>query len=876
MPLLVLLAGLAFGPSVTPQSPTTPPPVPSPLPGILRVLFENTSPLTTPRSGRLPLFVLPISHALAGIDDLRTETLLRELERRGIGYTVAWNPADLTNSVREALRIARYQQALGMPVAADATSCLMSFHDGTDATLHVDDAGVPFAETSFGGRLGCPFALDHRLPVIAKRVENFVQAYRRAGLPLDFVCADWEVDGPLEWNGAWASSRRCRRCRDAIPGIDDFRTFQRRVREVRSSLQREAFAQPIRRAFPGALVGNYGIHPHDGFRRWYDYFEKEVAPDSGIPLKADGRARYREWAHEFAGTGFTFANPVLYTWYRLFAWYEFADPDYRWFYNLLLEGSSAGRHTPPSTPLVPFVHWTTTDPPPKPDPAVRQLDADRYRELLWHLLLRGHDSFFLWCLPEELATELRLLHPVYAESLAHREFLDQGEPVNFEVPAAPGAVISGLRLGNRVLARRTDFGNDSSTHTLPLSSGGVVAVPPAHGLQLLPVLAASGAIEHGGRRRFPIGSYELPASDADLQAMARAGVNLVLCQNRADLDRAHAVGILGWMPLPVQAGATDDLRARVQSVVDHPALAVWEGPDEIVWNFTAYSGLAQTAGFTRDDWQRQTPTATAHAAREAARTLPRLREGIWLVRELDPRHRPFWINEAADSDAAYVRAYLDVIDVTGCDYYAVRSTGTDLLAVGRLVDRWTAIGRGKPVWMVLQAFSWHALKPGRARLYPTFEESRFMAYDALVRGARGLFFWGSWTIDDPEFRRNLHRLTSELAGLEGFLVGEELRGVSTRCIAEVFDPPGGNVRVQVRRVANEFLVLLVNEDPHRHLAVEVTGLRDLEGRLLHPRQAAPTTSPRVDRGTFITRLQPHEVALLSSDPAAFSSRPTTD
>ena len=38
-----------------------------------------------------------------------------------------------------------------------------------------------------------------------------------------------------------------------------------------------------------------------------------------------------------------------------------------------------------------------------------------------------------------------------------REFLSAGMPINFSVPKQPGAVISGLRLGDRVLVRRTDF-----------------------------------------------------------------------------------------------------------------------------------------------------------------------------------------------------------------------------------------------------------------------------------------------------------------------------------------------------------------------------------------------------------------------------------
>jgi hypothetical protein len=52
------------------------------LPPNLRVVLENTKPLECPRAGRLPLYVLPISGTLSGLGPDRSETLLRELDRR--------------------------------------------------------------------------------------------------------------------------------------------------------------------------------------------------------------------------------------------------------------------------------------------------------------------------------------------------------------------------------------------------------------------------------------------------------------------------------------------------------------------------------------------------------------------------------------------------------------------------------------------------------------------------------------------------------------------------------------------------------------------------------------------------------------------------
>ena len=841
------------------------------LPKNLRVVLENTNAISSPRKGRLPLFVLPISNALANCNNDRAEQVLHDLDRRGIGYTVDWNPGAFETSLAEGLRIGALQQRLGLEVGINANACLYSFFDGSSKTLHVNDAGQEFAETSFGGRLGCPFALEHRYAVMKERVEKFLREYKRAGVDIDFVFADWEIDGPIEWNDAWANSQRCRRCRQHISRIDDFRDFQKTLRQERSEMQRITFGDNVTRYFPQALVGNYAVYPHGGYRYWYDYFEREAV---GVPFLADQGARYREWYHEFPATGYTFAMPVVYTWYPTFHWYNFDDLDYRWFYNMLLVGSNAGRHTPQSTPIIPFVHWTTTAPPKNPDRSVQQFGKANYQELLWHLLLRGHDTFFLWCVADELAAEIQLVHDVYSKALAYRGFLDRGIPVTFDVPRQPAPVVSGLRLGDRVLVRRTEFGGNSNKEvTLDLADGGQVVVPPHEGVQVLKVQPRTdqiGFLKAHGKLHFPIGFYELPKDDAELKAMADAGVNLVRCGSRDDLDRAHAAGLLGWVSLGVQQGPTAALRAQIESVADHPALAVWEGPDEIVWTFTAYSALEKIAGFTRDDWNRQTPKAVAYAEEQGARIIPNMRAGIRLVRELDKRNLPFWINEAADSDLRFVREYVDAIDITGCDYYAVRSTGTDLQSIGRLVDRWHAIGRGKPVWMVLQAFSWHTIRPERGRLYPSFAQSRFMAYDAIAHGARGILYWGSNEIDDPAFRQSLYALTAEIAELEPFLLGTKQDTARARIVDDLFDPPGRGVRVALFRYGSEYLLILVNEDAHRHLGVDVTGLGVLDGRRLQLLYGSETVD--VARGGFVTRLQGHEVKAFATNPRFASAR----
>jgi hypothetical protein len=257
----------------------------------------------------------------------------------------------------------------------------------------------------------------------------------------------------------------------------NFLEFQKVMREMRGQLQRYALAEPILERFPQAMVGNYAVYPSAGYRQWYDYFEYFV---EGQPHISDQRAKYRLWMDEFFTAGYTVAMPVAYTWYPTYGWYDFVSSDYRWFYNLLLIASDAGRSAPKGVPVVSFVHWHTTTPPPDADPQVKQFSAEGYQELLWHMLLRGTRTLYLWCMSAEDAEETRLVHEVYAAAQEYAEFFNEGTPVTFEVPKHPGAVISGLRLGKRVLVRRTDFGSESKVVELAVGASRI-AVPAAPG-----------------------------------------------------------------------------------------------------------------------------------------------------------------------------------------------------------------------------------------------------------------------------------------------------------------------------------------------------------------------------------------------------------
>ena len=164
-----------------------------------------------------------------------------------------------------------------------------------------------------------------------------------------------------------------------------------------------------------------------------------------------------------------------------------------------------------------------------------------------------------------------------------------------------------------------------------------------------------------------------------------------------------------------------------------------------------------------------------------------------------------------------------------------------------------------PVYMVLQAFSWHELGDRyseRGEAYPTFADSRFMAYDVIARGASGILYWGSHYLQSEACREAIYAVISELAALQPFLTAPEAPGTRLHVIEGL---PEREPRVVyfARAIGDEWLVVLVNEDDERRMGVVVEGLDALNGRTLC--RLYTDHSAVVARGELITRMQPRAV-----------------
>ena len=391
-----------------------------------------------------------------------------------------------------------------------------------------------------------------------------------------------------------------------------------------------------------------------------------------------------------------------------------------------------------------------------------------------------------------------------------------------------------------------------------------------------------GLLIEGDNTLFPLGSYELPGDDAELAAMAEAGFNLFQCRDLEDLDRVQAVGAQGWVALPLEQGATDGLEERVSALNEHPALAVWHGPDEFVWHLTASSRHLDRYDIpTRRHWWNLEDNALEAAKEQARQEIPKLIEGIELLRAIDTGDRQIWFNEARRSDVRYVREFVDYIDIIGPCGYPVRSEGDtgggDINRTGPDVLRWKEAGKGKPVWNVLQAFSFDELRdPDAAEpVFPSFWQSRFMAYTSITHGASGILYWGSHRMASEEsekFRESWLSLVSELSQLQPFWTAPELSQVTAHCIRSI--PPGGDrhhfaerepdsgVTSTARRFGRDWLIVLVNEDDEAKMSVEVRGLDHINGTTLELLYGAEEIDVR--DGRMVTRMKPYEVKLFAT------------
>ncbi len=432
----------------------------------------------------------------------------------------------------------------------------------------------------------------------------------------------------------------------------------------------------------------------------------------------------------------------------------------------------------------------------------------------------------------------------------------------------------------------------------------VSVVIPSASTRAEPLLTPNHMAVVDGKPRFLLGLYQNPKDDAVLKEAVDAGFNVVRSSpTKAALDRLAAHGAKAWINLGGHLDLSRDAQARkarlletVAALKDHPALLIWEGPDEALWNtwyaghiryfsgteFRAMSAAARDSGkaelarlasrcqelFARSSWKEfdakraefwrradkkpPRPDATMADRVEASRRVgDGLTAGIRAVRQADPSHL-IWLNHAPRNNIAAMRYHNREADMAGCDIYPVPAKRaqdhSDLVTnwmtcVGLYTDRMRAAAPGKACVMVLQGFGWRDIHEPLQKFdedtdigrRPTYRESRFMAFEAIAHGANAIMYWGTSSIEsDSALWKGLLRLARVISALDEALVAPSVTPGPTAVSDENYgSTDGGGIVVMLKRAGNDHVLIAVNETPHG-LPFTISKLpAGLEGKTLH-------------------------------------------
>lgn len=246
----------------------------------------------------------------------------------------------------------------------------------------------------------------------------------------------------------------------------------------------------------------------------------------------------------------------------------------------------------------------------------------------------------------------------------------------------------------------------------------------------------------GGKPFFPIGLYYCAEEFEDdsgklLKQLRGYGFNTLgyyrwgTPNAKKELDRAHTAGFKVWvrghdgfdLSVPnAEKGALEQVRA----LRTHPALLFWEFQDEPILNKVSVEGS---------------------------------RKGYELVKKEDPDHPMLVVEWPGATDRFHL--WKGIGDIYATDLYPIprerkygRLPNHDIT---QMRDYIAALKKGygeKPVLLVLQAWAWEPLKDGE-KGYPTVRESRFMAYQAVIHGAKGLHYYGQVHCTKPNSAASL-------------------------------------------------------------------------------------------------------------------------
>src|SRR5262245_48014561 len=261
----------------------------------------------------------------------------------------------------------------------------------------------------------------------ADKLRDVLRQFREKGVQIDAVWTDWEND-PLYGADRYEQAQRCRRCREILPPkvLASSELFHDYTARKFYELFGAYYAAPVLEYYPKCSVTNWLAQPS--------------TPEEPQPGWGGNRGRVH-------------LPPLVTAWnptaYGAASWvWKSRSPEQKQdqehvdqvYTNLLLRqvsltGKLAERWAPEKE-SIPWVTRWVSEPPELEFPV---LARERYREVLRHLWLRGVAGMQVFSPRqpgyEDMALpEVEDAVAVYDEMLAYREFLADGEVLNYEVP----------------------------------------------------------------------------------------------------------------------------------------------------------------------------------------------------------------------------------------------------------------------------------------------------------------------------------------------------------------------------------------------------------------------------------------------------------
>ncbi len=262
---------------------------------------------------------------------------------------------------------------------------------------------------------------------------------------------------------------------------------------------------------------------------------------------------------------------------------------------------------------------------------------------------------------------------------------------------------------------------------------------------------------------FPIGLYTLPdkrTDDAMWKEVADAGFNFLLSEESG----RHGIYVskpIPWkeingkkvslMELYRDPGMLAELKSFLNEHESDPTMLCWHAPDEPGWFG---------------------PSANS------------LQLGYQAIK--DHSKKPVWLNVGPSFPIVWhyskPREMLATCDILSEDIYPVpdgqRKRGQGYNRHMYYVGEHTKMNvelasvdhvQTKPVWMILQGFGWGGwFENPKSFVPPTFDETRFMVYDAIVNGATGIIWYGPFTTETDIYAqlwKDIKSMASELRDL---------------------------------------------------------------------------------------------------------------